>query len=72
MWGFDIGRPVRIRLRHDLFVGRVVGWWEDAYGRGPSVMLPTGRTIDIDAKRITRFEDTDEMPTWEERECVFT
>jgi hypothetical protein len=69
MVGFDLGRPVRVRIKHDLLVGRITGWWEDAYGKGPMVMLPSGRTIDIDAKRITRFDDTDELPIWEEREC---
>lgn len=65
MIGYEVGRPVLVRLRGDLFPARVNGWWEDAYNKGPVVMLASGKEICIDTKRITRFTDTDEIPTFE-------
>jgi hypothetical protein len=63
--GFLEGQPVLVRLRGDLFTARVNGWWEDAKGKGPIVMLANGKEICIDPKRITRFTDTDEVPTFD-------
>jgi hypothetical protein len=63
--GFLEGQPVLVRLRGELFTARVNGWWEDAKGKGPIVMLANGKEICIDPKRITRFTDTDEVPTFD-------
>lgn len=65
MIGYEVGRPVLVRLRGDLFTARVNGWWEDAKGKGPVVMLASGKEMCVDPKRITRFTDNDEIPTFE-------
>ena len=61
MTGFPIGERVLVRLKHESFHARVNGWWEDAYGNGPTVMTDGGRTFDIDRRRIVRSVDTDEI-----------
>lgn len=61
MIGFPIGERVLVRLKHESFNARVCGWWEDAYGRGPSVMTDGGRVLDIDTRRIVKSADTDEI-----------
>lgn len=65
MTGYEVGRPVLVRLKGDLLTARVTGWWEDAYTKGPIVMTASGKELCIDTKRITRFTDTDEIPTLE-------
>lgn len=61
MIGFPLGERVLVRLKNESFHARVCGWWEDAYGSGPSVMTDGGRTIHIDRRRIVKSVDTDEI-----------
>lgn len=55
-------RPVLVRTKRDLFHAVVCGEWSGDGLSGPMVRTAGGGELAIDARRIVRFTDTDEIP----------
>ena len=63
----NLNRPVLVRTKQNLFAGVITGEWidnKDPKLWGYMVSFQPDVSIAIDAKRIVRFTDNDEVP-WE-------
>lgn len=61
----NLNRPVLVKTKHDSFVGVITGEWIDNKNPelwGYMVSFHTGVSVAIDAKRIVKFTDNDEVP----------